>query len=211
MVSAAVGAVGELEEEADLRARCTQCPGRARDFPRRWSRSPHKLAFDTTRSFAAHAHVVSSPDASSSPLELVDPTLHAVHVFTDTGWSTPHFVEVQAVLSPEASSPASFVVPGIVTGRIVAGVICCAWITRDAFVTYQVLIRRAQFTVTNRVVPGSVISHQVGGIDTRDARVRYDVFIYCAHQFVARCIISRSIITAVGVDRPGRTRRTCVA
>ena len=70
-------------------------------------------AFDSTRSFAAHAHVVSSPDASSPPSSFFDPPAHAAHVFSETYSSTPHFVAEHAVSSPDASSPPSaFVVPG---------------------------------------------------------------------------------------------------
>jgi hypothetical protein len=69
-------------------------------------------AFETTRSFAAHAHVVSSPDASSPPSSFFDPPAHAVHVFLETYSSTPHFVAEHAVSSPDASSPPfAFVVP----------------------------------------------------------------------------------------------------
>jgi hypothetical protein len=62
---------------------------------------------EATRSFAAHAHDVSSPDASSPPFAFFDPPAQAVHAFDETYSSTPHFVAEQAVSSPEASSPPS--------------------------------------------------------------------------------------------------------
>ena len=86
-------------------------PGTGFPAPLVSSASHATHAFDSTRSFAAQAHVVSSPDASSPPSAFFDPPAQAVHAFAETYSSTPHFVAAHVVSSPEASSPPAFVVP----------------------------------------------------------------------------------------------------
>ena len=87
---------------------CTACAGGSKnaDGGDDASGDDTTHAFETTRSFAVHAHVVSSPDASS-PSCLVDPPKQAAHAFEKTYSSTPHFVAEHEVSSPEASSPPS--------------------------------------------------------------------------------------------------------
>jgi len=113
-------------------------------------------ALDATRSFAAHAHVVSSPDASSPP-GLVDPPASGARVRGD--------VFVDAALRRRTR--------GIFAGRIVAAV-CVGRPrrTRHAFVILHALINGTVRHVALGVSAESVVASVVGRPrSARDARV----------------------------------------